>query len=130
MSTSPSGFDMSASESTGGEVSPSRIRKVFLGPNGIRAGWRLAMFILFFTALNFLVIGSSMRLLPSFAAMLKQARSGGVLSPQFEIIFEGAQLALALLATGIMSQIEKRPLGAYGMPLAGAFGRLFWQGAL
>ena len=95
MSTSPSDFDMSVSESAGGEVGPSRIRRVFLGPNGLRAGWRLAMFILFFVALNFLVIGSSKRLFPSFAAMLKQARSGGVLSPQFEIIFEGAQLALA-----------------------------------
>ena len=132
MSTSPSDFNPSVPvpESTGGAVGPSRIRRLFVGPNGIRAGWRLAMFILLFGALNFLVIGSGVRLIPSFAAMLTQARSGGVLSPQFEIIFEGAQLALALLAAGIMSQIEKRPLGAYGMPLAGAFGRVFWQGAL
>ena len=132
MNTSPSDFNSSlpVSESSGGAVGPSRIRRLFLGPNGIRAGWRLAMFILLFGALNFLVIGSGVRFIPSFAAMLTQARSGGVLSPQFEIIFEGAQLARTLLAAGIMSQIEKRPLGAYGMPLAGAFGRLFWQGAL
>ena len=108
MSTSPSDFNPSVPvpESTGGAVGTSRIRRLFVGPNGIRAGWRLAMFILLFGALNFLVIGSGVRLIPSFAAMLTQARSGGVLSPQFEIIFEGAQLALALLATGIMSQIE------------------------
>ena len=37
------------------------------------------MFILFFAALNFLVIGGSARLLPRFVAMLRQARSGGVL---------------------------------------------------
>ena len=92
MSSSPSDFDMSVSESAGGEVRPSRIRRVFLGPSDIRAGWRLAMFILFFAALNFLVIGGSARLLPSFAAMPRLARSGGVLSPQFEVIFEGAQL--------------------------------------
>ena len=53
MSSSPSDFDMSVSESAGGEVRPSRIRRVFLGPSDIRAGWRLAMFILFFAALNF-----------------------------------------------------------------------------
>src|SRR3974377_2328885 len=130
MSTTPSDFNsrLPVPESTGGAVGPSRIRRLFLGPSGIRAGWRLAMFILLFGALSFLVIGSGVRLIPSFAAMLTQARSGGGLSPQFEILFEGAQLALALLAAGIMSQIEKRPLAAYGMPLAGAFGGGVLQG--
>ena len=87
MSTSPSDFNPSVPVPESSKVGPSRIRKLFLGPNGIRAGWRLAMFSLLFGALNFLVIGSGVRLIPSFAAMLTQARSGGVLSPQFEIIF-------------------------------------------
>jgi len=30
----------------------------------------------------------------------------------------------------IMSQIEGRPPGVYGLPLRGAFGKLFWQGCL
>jgi hypothetical protein len=29
-----------------------------------------------------------------------------------------------------MSQLERRPFGEYGLPARGAFGRLFWQGAL
>jgi uncharacterized protein len=132
MSTSPPDFSGSlpVSEPDRGTAGPSRMQRVFLGPNGVRPGWRLAMFLLFFAVVDVLLIRGAVRLIPSFAAMLRQARSGGVLSPMFNIIVEGAQLAVALLAAGIMSRIEKRPLGAYGMPLAGAFGRLFWQGAL
>jgi uncharacterized protein len=118
-----------ATESATGAHEPSGFRKLFVGPNGIRAGWRLAMFIVFFAALEFVIVQRGMRLIPGLADMVRHAQGGGALNPQFPLIFESAQLVVALLAAGIMSRIEKRSLGAYGMPLTGAFGKAFWQGA-
>jgi len=45
-------------------------------------------------------------------------------SPTILTISEASSLAVA------MSQLEGRTLGEYGLPLRGAFGKLFWQGAL
>jgi uncharacterized protein len=107
---------------------PSVLRKIFFGSNGIRAGWRLLIFLAIFVALQFVVIQRVMRHIPYFAQLAKQAQTGGVLTPQFSLIFESTILALVFLAAWIMSRIEKRPFGAYGVPLQGAFGKLFWQG--
>ena len=104
--------------------------RIFIGPNGIRAGWRMAMFLLFFAALEFVVVQRGLRLIPDAVRVMKLAQRGGVLTPQFELIFESALLVVTLLAAWIMTRIEKRPFGAYGMPLRGAFGRLFWQGVV
>jgi uncharacterized protein len=112
------------------ESTPGVLRSMFVGANGIRAGWRLAMFILFFAALEYLIIERAMRLVPGLAAIAKQARTGGVMTPQYLLVFESTLLLLVLLSAGIMSRIEKRPFGQYGIPLSGAFGKLFWQGAL
>jgi uncharacterized protein len=107
----------------------SGFRRVFVGPNGVRAGWRLLLFVAFFSILLFLVEGG-MGLIPGLAATAKQTRQGNVLTPRFELVFESVSLAIALLSAGIMGRIEKRPFGAYGMPWAAAFGRMFWQGAV
>jgi membrane protease YdiL (CAAX protease family) len=117
-------------ESTPGALEPGGFRKVFIGPNGIRAGWRLAMFVLLFAALQFLIVRRGMQLIPAVAAIASQAQTGGEERPQFSLLFDGASLALAFLAAGIMSRIEKRPFSTYGIPWSGAFGKMFWQGAL
>lgn len=112
------------------EPSGFGFRKIFMGPNGIRAGWRLATFVLLFAALELLIVRWGMPLIPGVAAIANHTKTGGVLTPQFELIFEGASLAVAFLAAGIMSRIEKRPFSAYGIPWSGAFGKLFWSGVL
>jgi membrane protease YdiL (CAAX protease family) len=53
-----------------------------------------------------------------------------VYSPKILTISEGSSLAGAFAAGIAMSQLEGRPFGDYGLPLRGAFGKLFWQGAL
>jgi uncharacterized protein len=116
--------------STQAVAGSSGFRKIFIGPNGIRAGWRMVMFLLFVAALGFVVVQRGLRLIPGAVRVMKLAQSGGVLTPQFDFIFESAFLIVALLAAGIMTRIEKRPFGAYGMPLLEAFGRLFWQGVV
>ena len=51
-------------------------------------------------------------------------------SPKILTISEGSSLAGAFAAGIAMSQLEGRSFGDYGLPLRGAFGKLFWQGAL
>jgi membrane protease YdiL (CAAX protease family) len=53
-----------------------------------------------------------------------------VYSPKILTISEGSSLAGAFAAGIAMSQLEGRAFGDYGLPLCGAFGKLFWQGAL
>lgn len=50
--------------------------------------------------------------------------------PRNLIIGESTMLVGLLVAAGIMAELENRPFGAYGLPARGAFGKLFWQGAL
>lgn len=51
-------------------------------------------------------------------------------SPAMLTISEASSLAGAFAAGIAMSQLEGRSFGDYGLPLHGAFGKLFWQGAL
>jgi len=53
-----------------------------------------------------------------------------VYSPTILTISEGSSLAGAFAAGIAMSQLEERSFGDYGLPLRGAFGKLFWQGTL
>jgi uncharacterized protein len=105
-------------------------RKIFIGPNGIRAGWRVAMFLLLFFAFEFVLVQRGLQSIPRFAQVAKQAQKGGVLTSDYLFIFESASLAMVFLAAWVMSRIEKRPFGVYGIPLRGMFGKLFWRGVL
>jgi uncharacterized protein len=95
--------------------------KVFLKPAGLRAGWRLLIFIVIF-----------LLLLNGFGLFLAQILRpvGGTFSLAFQFTAELMSLVSALIAAWIMSKIESRPMGDYGLPLRNAFGKLFWQGCL
>jgi hypothetical protein len=45
----------------------SRLRSVFIGANGLRAGWRLAIFVALFDIFTFVVFGL-LRFIPGFAS--------------------------------------------------------------
>jgi uncharacterized protein len=51
-------------------------------------------------------------------------------SPRRLVAVELASFAGAFAAAWIMSLLEKRSFGEYGLPLRSAFGKLFWLGAL
>jgi len=53
-----------------------------------------------------------------------------IYSPKILTIAEVSSLAGAFAAGIAMSQLEGRSFGDYGLPWRGAFGKLFWQGAL
>ena len=107
----------------------STLRFIFLGCDGLRAGWRL---------LTFLAI--SIVLLATFVLI----RSGGVqgfLDDQNKAaqvtvtpLLMGGSEAIALLiicfATLVMTKIERRKFGEFGLPMVRAAGKDLWKGAL
>jgi len=100
---------------------PPRRNPVLFNDRGLRAGWRLLIYILlvvaFSAAINLLVrtIHTPTHRPPTPAVELVQEMVG------FFVVF-GCAL--------IMSRIERRSPGEYGLPLAEAFGRKFWLGML
>jgi membrane protease YdiL (CAAX protease family) len=106
--------------------SPPMLMKVFIGPNGIRAGWRLLIFVLIFAAIaNALNFG--IRRIPAVRAVLKTDR-GATLSPTTALLGEGLLVVTLLASTFFMTLIEKRKFSDYGLPARGAFGKQFWLG--
>src|SRR5262249_43830772 len=57
---------------------------------------------------------------------LRAPREGS--SPQMLLVGELVSFCVALGTAWMMAGLEKRPAGAYGLPLRGAFGKLVWLG--
>jgi membrane protease YdiL (CAAX protease family) len=125
MTTESSSAD--AQISVGGAASSrSPVHTIFIGPNGLRAGWRLLIFItmvLAFRRSALFVVGHIPALRDWLAAQNNAAIDAG---PQ---IFVESILVLAVfLPALVMSKIEARPISQYGLPVSEAFGKRFWQG--
>jgi membrane protease YdiL (CAAX protease family) len=90
---------------------------------GLRAGWRLLVFVLL---LVFLFPALDLALL---ALMRRIGPPATVFTPLVVGASEALPLALLVLVSWLMSRFERKPLGSYGLPPRAAFGRLFWQGA-
>ena len=107
----------------------SRMQNVWLGPNGIRAGWRVliavVLFLVFATVLALVLVR-----IPAVRALLPRRGGPIVFTPAMLFVLEGIPLAAALLAALVMTQIEKRSFADYGLPGHQAFGRRYWQGLL
>ena len=101
--------------------SASFFRRVFLGPFGLRSGWRLLVFNAIF-------------LFSSLAVTWISRRIYGPSEPEWTVqIFLAARTAsllIALLSIWVMTKIERRSFAQYGFSRQGAFGKLFWEGAL
>lgn len=84
------------------------MHRVFIGPNGIRAGWGVLLFVVLY--LFFFVVLSSV-----FRSQLVQARQLVTGLPvSVALILEVTQCVPAILATAIMALIERRRPLAYG----------------
>ena len=97
------------------------LSNIFLKDDGLRAGWRLLLYAVFVAALGF----CTEILIWQF---VRPERDVFSFSNQF--LQELASFAVVFGAALILSWIEKRPVGAFGLPAQSAFRGLFWQGCL
>jgi uncharacterized protein len=106
----------------------SILRNVFWGSTGIRAGWRLLIYLPLTYVLTE-AISALLNHLPLTARILS-AHVRGIMTAPFGIVVEIPVLLAFPLPALIMAKIERRPFGTYGLPLTGAFGKLFWHGVI
>jgi uncharacterized protein len=103
---------------------PLTTRKaIFWNEQEFRAGWRLLMY-LFFVVLVALV-GTFL----ITALHLPEISRSGITATSM-LIQETTGIIATFMAAGIMSMLEDRRFGTYGLPLSEAFGSRFWHGAV
>lgn len=107
-------------------VEPSQqsrgIKTIFVGRNGLRAGWRL----LIFGALVVTLVGSFLLIRNGGVQGFQEARKHAGEIPHTPLLVGGSEAAaflLVCLATWIMSKIERRKFSAYGLPFQRVFGK-------
>lgn len=96
---------------------PSYARTLFLGPDGLRAGWGLAFYVGIFLALQ------------RFVAPLAGMHDFGASGLWNMALEELGNLVAAVIPAVVLAQVERRPWRVFGLPGRGAFGRRFWAGA-
>jgi membrane protease YdiL (CAAX protease family) len=87
----------------------ARLRWIFTGSDGIRAGWSVAIF------LGIIMAASSLMNLGLHLAHHKPHEDSGEVAPVFILLAEAALIALVLGATAVMRRIEKRSIWSYGL---------------
>src|SRR5215469_9206876 len=98
----------------------SLLRKIFVGPHGLRAGWKLLVFVLILFAVSF-----CLRPLRKLSGPVELP-----VPPGTALLYELPRAFAVLIATGIMARfIDRKPWGYFGMPLGNAFRSSFWIGA-
>jgi hypothetical protein len=99
---------------------PNSIQQIFVGPQGLRAGWRLLIFI----ALMFVCAATAHFVLHGRVPSMAEFSAPHV------AIDEAISIAILMLATAIMGRFERRNFADYGLPFRFLLGRQFWIGAL
>jgi membrane protease YdiL (CAAX protease family) len=106
--------------------SRSLFQTVFMGPNGIRAGWRLLIYLLLVYVLSRAFGFATQHLGPVTAWLNSQPNTVIAAGP---LVFgECISFLVVLIPALLMMKIEKRPFAEYGLPVEQAFRKRFWQG--
>lgn len=97
------------------------MRWVFMGKEGIRAGWGVLLFALIFVAAAFL-LGNLLR----FLLHPKPFPKNAAFTPRLGLISEGLQVFCVFVATAVMALFERRPVLAYGYQGTARLARFFF----
>jgi membrane protease YdiL (CAAX protease family) len=126
--TGPSGGVAHAASGSKPGFIKIRIRPIFIGRNGVRAGWRLLIFL----ALLDVLVGSFVLIRaggPQGFQENYRKQSHITITP----LIMGGSEAIGLLflcgAALIMGKLERRKFGEYGLPLRLALRKDFWIGS-
>src|SRR6516165_3044725 len=103
----------------------SRIKWLFIGPGGLRHGWR---FLIFVAAIVVVAQFLEQPAIGFLEAKLQVDRSA--LSAPSIILGDGFDLIAVLIVTGVFALCERRRIDSYGLPINEAFGDLFWNGVV
>jgi membrane protease YdiL (CAAX protease family) len=95
---------------SGGEPHP--LTFVFCNERGLRAGWRILIFLAMVAAMFGMLAFTLLRLNPP-----NRTPSSGFTVPLVFALGELVPFLLLLFATWVMSKVEKKKLGEYGLPL-------------
>jgi len=106
-----------------GSPADSTGRRIFVGPNGLRAGWRLLIFMAIIVAMSAVARMIIRRYYPA-ALDLTQMTPMKIIAP--DLLF----CIILAVATWTMSKIEGRRMGQYGLPKSDALRKNFWVGVL
>jgi membrane protease YdiL (CAAX protease family) len=98
------------------------VRSLFVGPNGIRAGWRFLAYVAIFVALE--IAFQRFFVPPALGAL----HAGDGPTAQALLVVEVFEGLAVLVATAILAAFEHRRIDAYGLPARLAFGKRFWEG--
>jgi len=93
---------------------------IFVGEDGLRAGWGALIFLAIFFALLFVSA------LPFFSFIHFHVKRGDPQPAYVAMVQEGLVAGFVLLATWIMSRIEKRPMRVYGYAGKAKIARFVW----
>ena len=103
-----------------------RLKWILWGPNGMRAFWRLAIFITLVFGFRY-AVHLILRLLH---LSRNHPNAAAIFTAKTVLLQDGLAFLCVLLATLIMGAFEKRTLADYGLPGRGAFGIRFFEGLL
>jgi membrane protease YdiL (CAAX protease family) len=105
------------------------VKLIFVGPNGLRAGWRVLMFITLFAVLfgSFVLIRAG-----GPQGFREQYRNQNhiTITPLVMGGSEAVALLFLSIAALVMGKLEHRKFGEYGLPLREVLGKDFWIGSL
>ena len=93
---------------------PSTLRNIFIGKDGLRAGWSLLIFISMLVTIALSARSIVHKIHPS-AGNTPQAIQYEMSKPNVLLLGEGIQFLAILFVTWVMSWIERRPNSAYGL---------------
>jgi membrane protease YdiL (CAAX protease family) len=103
---------------------PSTLRTIFIGKDGLRAGWSLLIFIAILAAIAISVNVIGHKLYPP-APKAANAAPKTSATPRFAILSESIPFLVVFLITWIMSKIERRPNSIYGFGDSRKFAHFF-----
>ena len=90
---------------------PPLLRRIFIGADGLRAGWSLLIFAIIFGALMFCAHEITIKIHPP----THKGQPQGPIGIQFALLNELIPFLIVLLVSWIMSKIERRPNSVYGL---------------
>jgi len=100
------------------------------GPNGLRAGWRILIFLLVIACIVGVLSLAGHYAARRFGPRPTSPSEVTALLPGMVATAEFSTFGLILLASWIMSRIERRALAYYGIPWRTLFPKTFWAGLL